>query len=86
MSTFNLSSNYLIDQNSIVVIARSFEDIEGSVYLLGEDQAGQVVGEYEFAEFDAGVLFSHLFRETIGPTDGEDDFAAGLGECFFDVG
>ena len=69
-----------------MVIPRSFEDIEGSVYLLGEDQAGQVVGEYEFAEFDAGVLFSHLFRETIGPADGEDDFAAGLGECFFDLG
>jgi len=69
-----------------VVIPRAFGDIEGSVYLLGEDQTGQVVGEYEFAEFDAGVLQSHLFRETIGPTDGEDDFAAGLREFFFDVG
>ena len=45
-----------------------------------------MVGEYEFAEFDAGVLLSDLFRETIGPADGEDDFAAGLGECFFDIG
>jgi hypothetical protein len=68
-----------------VVIPRSFEDIEGSVYLLGEDQAGQVVGKYKLAEFDAGVLLSHLFRETIGPADGEDDFAAGLRECFFYV-
>jgi hypothetical protein len=68
-----------------VVIPCAFGDIECPVYLLGEDQTGQVVWEYEFAEFDAGVLLSHLFRETIGPADGEDDFAAGLRECFFYV-
>lgn len=64
------------------MISRAFGDIEGAIDLFGEYKASEVVGENEIAEFDAGVLLPHLFRESIGPADGEDDFAAGLRECF----
>ena len=69
-----------------MVIPRAFGDIEGAIDLFDEYQAGQVVGENKIAEFDAGVLLSDLLGKTIGPADGEDDFAAGLRECFFYVG
>ena len=66
-----------------MVVPRAFEDVEGAVDLFGEYQSGEVVGENEFAEFDAGVLLSQGVGKSVGTADGEYDFAAGLGECFF---
>jgi hypothetical protein len=68
---------------SVVVVPCAFEDVEGAVDLFGEYQSGEVVGENEFAEFDARVLLAQGVGKSVGTADGEDDFAAGLGECFF---
>lgn len=68
-----------------MVIAGAFEDVERSVNLLGEDQSRQVMRKDKLAEFDGRILLSQLLRETIGSADRENDFAAGLGECFFYV-
>ena len=69
-----------------MVIPRSFEDVECAINLFGEHQASEVVGENEIGESDAGVLIPQFIGETIGPSNGDDDFAAGLRERFFEVG
>ncbi|MEY3717956.1 MAG: hypothetical protein RL285_1831 [Bacteroidota bacterium] len=68
-----------------MVVAGAFKDVERPVNLLGEDQSRQVMRKDKLAEFDGRILLSQLLRETIGSADGENDFAAGLGECFFYV-
>ena len=66
-----------------MVVAGAFEDVERPVNLFSKHKTRQVMRENKFTEFDARVLASEGFGEAIGAADGEDDFAAGLRECFF---